>query len=172
VQAAAKMNEKALTAQLARHGLADWADADAAYDAIEALTDRYNQGKWKGMMNMAPRRLPVFQKYPHVQEDAPLPAAPAIIAKWNAVDGKGCLTPCEGLGYEGGAAMLTPGESVSFNFSSDAAEAVVSVRMVPTHPVSSPQLRFTLSVDGGDPVELAYETYDRSEEWKENVLNN
>ena len=172
VQAAAKMNEKALTAQLARHGLADWADADAAYDAIEALTDRYNQGKWKGMMNMAPRRLPVFQKYPHVQADAPLPAAPAIIAKWNAVDGKGHLTPCEGLGYEGGAAMLTPGESVSFNFSSDAAEAVVSVRMVPTHPVSSPQLRFTLSVDGSDPVELAYETYDRSEEWKENVLNN
>ena len=44
--------------------------------------------------------------------------------------------------------------------------------MVPTHPVSSPQLRFTLSVDGGAPVELAYETYDRSEEWKENVLNN
>ena len=172
VQAAAKMNEKALTAQLARHGLADWAEADAAYDAIEALTDRYNQGKWKGMMNMAPRRLPVFQKYPHVQADALLPAAPTVIAKWNAVDGKGRLTPCEGLGYEGGAAMLTPGESVSFSFSTEAAEAVVSVRMVPTHPVSSPQLRFTLSVDGGDPVALAYETYDRSEEWKENVLNN
>ncbi len=172
VQAAAKMNEKALTAQLARHGLADWAEADAAYDAIEALTDRYNQGKWKGMMNMAPRRLPVFQKYPHVQADAPLPAAPAVIAKWNAVDGKGRLTPCEGLGYEGGAAMLTPGESVSFSFSTEAAEAVVSVRMVPTHPVSSPQLRFTLSVDGGDHVAFAYETYDRSEEWKENVLNN
>lgn len=172
VQAAAKMNEKALTAQLARHGLADWADADAAYDAIVTLTDRYNQGKWKGMMNMAPRRLPVFQKYPHITDSLPLPVARTAIAKWNAVEGKGQFIPCEGLGYEGGAATLIPGEKLSFSFRSEATEAVVSVRMVPTHPVSSKQLRFSLSVDGEHVTELSYETYDRSEEWKENVLNN
>lgn len=172
VQAAAKMNEKALTAQLARHSLADWADADAAYDAIVTLTDRYNQGKWKGMMNMAPRRLPVFQKYPHITDSLPLPVARTAIAKWNAVEGKGQFIPCEGLGYEGGAATLIPGEKLSFSFRSEATEAVVSVRMVPTHPVSSKQLRFSLSVDGEHVTELSYETYDRSEEWKENVLNN
>lgn len=32
VQAAAQMNNKLLTAQLARHGKADWADSDKAYD--------------------------------------------------------------------------------------------------------------------------------------------
>ena len=123
-------------------------------------------------MNAAPRRLPVFQKYPHVQAEAPLPAAPAVLAQWNAVDGEGRFSPCEGLGYEGGAATLSPGEAVSFSFKTDVPEALVSVRMVPTHPVSSPRLRFSLSLDGGAPMTFSYETYGRSEEWKENVLNN
>src|SRR5699024_9113401 len=35
-----------------------------AYDSIKILTQEYNQllrGKWKGIMDMAPRNLPVFQ---------------------------------------------------------------------------------------------------------------
>ena len=173
VQAAAKMNEKALTAQLARHGLADWAAADAAYDDIMALTDRYNAGKWDGMMNAAPRNLPVFSKYPHETLEEPLPATPQAIASFNAIDCVDCnCEPCEGLGYEGGAAVMVVGKPLEFVFSSPAVDAKVSVHLVPTHPVSSPQLRFSLSVDGDEPQVFAYETYDRSEEWKESVLNN
>ena len=46
VQAAAQMNNKLLTAQLARHGKADWADSDRAYDSIVSLTKTYNTTKW------------------------------------------------------------------------------------------------------------------------------
>lgn len=59
VQAAAQMNNKLLTAQLARHGKADWADSDRAYDSIVSLTKRYNTTKWNRMMDFQPRRLPV-----------------------------------------------------------------------------------------------------------------
>ncbi|MCR4859503.1 MAG: glycosyl hydrolase 115 family protein [Bacteroidales bacterium] len=173
VQAAAKMNEKALTAQLARHGKASWTDADAAYDAVQELTLRYNQGKWDGMMNAAPRSLPVFTRFPHDSLAAPLPEARVPLAKWNAAEGAvRSGHPTEGLGYEGGAVALETGGTISFSFRSDLREVTVSLRMVPTHPVSSPQLRITLSADGQEPLEIPYETYDRSEEWKENVLNN
>lgn len=43
VQAAAQMNNKLLTAQLARHGKADWADSDRAYDSIVSLTKPITQ---------------------------------------------------------------------------------------------------------------------------------
>lgn len=173
VQAAAKMNEKSLTAQLARHGLAEWADADAAYDAIQDLTARYNVGKWDGMMNAAPRNLPVFRKFAHEQAEGPLQAAPKVIASFNAIDcSGGKAEACEGLGYEEGAALMPVGETLTYRFTSSTPASRISIHLVPTHPVSSPQLRFTVSVDGGEAVEFAYETYDRSEEWKENVLNN
>ena len=45
VQAAAQMNSKLLTAQLARRGKVDWADSDRAYDSIVSLTKRYNTPK-------------------------------------------------------------------------------------------------------------------------------
>ena len=173
VQAAAKMNEKALTAQLARHGLAEWADADAAYDAIQDLTARYNVDKWDGMMNAAPRNLPVFKKFAHEQAEGPLQAAPEVIASFNSIDcSAGKVEPCEGLGYEEGAAVMPVGQTIEYKFTSNAPASKVSIRLVPTHPVSSPQLRFTVSVDGGEAVEFASETYDRREAWKENVLNN
>ncbi len=172
VQAAARMNEKALQAQLARHGLADWAGADAAYDAIQELTARYNQGKWDGMMNAAPRSLPVFRRFPHETVDTPLRQDPRVFCAWDGSDTRGAVQPCEGLGYNGRAALLPCGETVDFRFRSAADPVLVSLRMVPTHPVSGTQLRLSLSVDGAQPVVFPYETYGRSEEWKDNVLNN
>jgi len=43
--------------------------SNEAYQNIESLTEKYNQlsnGKWQGMMDMKPRRLPVFDK-PEIQ---------------------------------------------------------------------------------------------------------
>ena len=72
VEGAALMNKKWLYAQYARHysaeGLAAGAEYAAAsrqaYDSIRLLTDRYNRetagGKWRDMMSMSPRSLPVF----------------------------------------------------------------------------------------------------------------
>ncbi len=75
VQAAAQMNNKMLYGQLARHGKADWNKSQAAYDSIVALTKIYNQGianggKWRGIMDMRPRKLAVFD-----------PLHPAQVAK-------------------------------------------------------------------------------------------
>jgi hypothetical protein len=79
VHGAANINERNLLLDLAalrmREGRADvnaYADlARAAHARIVADTVTYNSqnnGKWRGMMNMAPRRLPVFLEplYPHV----------------------------------------------------------------------------------------------------------
>ena len=166
------MNEKALKAQLARHNMADWSEADAAYDAIQDLTARYNKGKWDGMMNAAPRRLPVFARFPHENSATALAAEPLVEVQLDGCDARGAVQPCEGLGHNGRAAMLPVGKPVTFKFKSSDDAVLLSLRMVPSHPVSGTQLRLTLSVDGSQEMTFSYETYGRSEEWKENVLNN
>lgn len=78
VEAAAYMNEKFLYAQKSRlfaqynlpvaNDYASW--SQQAYDSIKILTDEYNDldnGKWKYMMDRAPRNLPVF-KLPELPE--------------------------------------------------------------------------------------------------------
>lgn len=172
VQGAALINRKLLKAQLARHGKADWSESDAAFDEIVAMTGRYNTEKWKGIMSWGPRGLAVYQKVPHESTDAPLEADPSVLATLNAAEGKGNTTLCEGLGYAEGAAIVPAGSSLEFNFKAEAESVLVSVRLVPSHPVSGGKLRFNLSLDGKETGETAYETYDRSEEWKVNVLWN
>ena len=46
------------------------------------------------------------------------------------------------------------------------------VCLLPTHPVADGRLTFSVSVDGGEEQTFDYQTYDRSEEWKRNVLRN
>lgn len=72
VEGAAWMNRKWLYAQYARRYAAEGLSAGTeyaaasrqAYDSIRVLTDRYNLevagGKWRDMMSMSPRNLPVF----------------------------------------------------------------------------------------------------------------
>jgi hypothetical protein len=79
VRVSANLNRRILkldlAAQLARTGrpaAESYArQAEAAQRAIDDDTRRYNQGKWHGMMDAAPRRLPVFAPpvFPHY--DAP-----------------------------------------------------------------------------------------------------
>lgn len=171
VQGAALMNVKLLKAQLARHGKADWSESDAAFDAIVALTERYNEGKWKGIMSYEPRGLVVYQRIPHDEAVAEMPAAENV-AVFDACDGKGEKQPCEGLGYAGKAAMVPAGGQLAFSFKSGLDSVKVVVAMVPTHPVSGGNLRFSVTLDGVSGPQTPYQTYDRSEEWKENVLNN
>ena len=172
VQGTALMNVKLLKAQLARHGKADWSESDAAFDAIVALTERYNEGKWKGIMSYEPRGLAVYQRVPHDSAVAEMPAAQENIAVFDACDGKGEKQPCEGLGYAGMAAVVPAGGQLAFSFKSGLDSVKVVVAMVPTHPVSGGNLRFSVTLDGVEGPQTPYQTYDRSEEWKENVLNN
>lgn len=176
VQAAAQMNNKHLYAQLARHGKADWNRSDIAFDSIVAMTQRYNRlenGKWNHMMDYQPRNLPVFKRVERTTASEPMRAERPVIHAWNATE---CTTgnplACEGLGYEGKAAGISKGEALTFEFDGLMSDSVeVDIRLFPNHPVIGDQLRITVSLDGEEKT-LSYETYGRSEEWKENVLWN
>ncbi len=161
VQAAAEMNKKMLTGQLARHGRADWADSDAAYDSIRTLTAAYNschQGKWKGIMDAAPRRQPVFAPLPHVAATDSLPAERPWLLDAN-------LLPISD--DDAGSPAQT------FRFKAEACDSVeVEVQLLPTLPLNGRSLRFHMELDGVPSPEADITTHGRSEEWKQNVLRN
>lgn len=180
VQSAAEMNKKLLYAQLARHGRCNWDKSDAAYDSIQALTYIYNtgyhnRGKWYRMMDCHPRHLSVFEPVEHTVQNTPMAEECPYLALWNGTDGtKGNYMPCEGLGYEGKAAELVKGTSISFAWTGRPATDSVEVelRLLPTHPIEGDVLRIQVSFDGQSSSVIDYETRGRSEEWKENVLTN
>ena len=177
VQAAAQMNRKILTAQLARHSKADWKQSDAAFDSIASLTQQYNSlqnGKWNRMMDFQPRKLPVFKRVEHTTATEPMVTDRKILCKWNAMECTyGKPVPYEGLGYERKAAGIRKGSSLTFAFDDYGKDSVeVEIRLLPSHPLDEKQLRFAISVDESVPQTVSYETKGRSEEWKENVLRN
>lgn len=177
VQAAAQMNRKILTAQLARHSKADWRQSDAAFDSIASLTQQYNSlqnGKWNRMMDFQPRKLPVFKRVEHTTATEPMVTDRKMLCKWNAMECTyGKPVPCEGLAYERKAAGIRKGSSLTFAFDDYGKDSVeVEIRLLPSHPLDEKQLRFAISVDEAVPQTVSYETKGRSEEWKENVLRN
>lgn len=177
VQAAAQMNRKILTAQLARHSKADWKQSDAAFDSIASLTQQYNSlqnGKWNRMMDFQPRKLPVFKRVEHTAATEPMVTDRKMLCKWNAMECTyGKPVPCEGLGYERKAAGIRKGSSLTFAFDDYGKDSVeVEIRLLPSHPLDEKRLRFAIFVDEAVPQTVSYETKGRSEEWKENVLRN
>lgn len=177
VQAAAQMNRKILTAQLARHSKADWKQSDAAFDSIASLTQQYNSlqnGKWNRMMDFQPRKLSVFKRVEHTAATEPIVTDRKMLCKWNAMECTyGKPVPYEGLGYERKAAGIRKGSSLTFAFDDYGKDSVeVEIRLLPSHPLDEKQLRFAISVDEAVPQTVSYETKGRSEEWKENVLRN
>lgn len=177
VQAAAQMNRKILTAQLARHSKVDWKQSDAAFDSIASLTQQYNSlqnGKWNRMMDFQPRKLPVFKRVEHTTATEPMVTDRKILCKWNAMECTyGKPVPYEGLGYERKAAGIRKDSSLTFAFDDYGKDSVeVEIRLLPSHPLDEKQLRFAISVDEAVPQTVSYETKGRSEEWKENVLRN
>ena len=144
VQAAAQMNFKFLVPE--RSG--------EAYDSIVTLTHIYNSNpRWKGIMDMAPRKLAVFGPVtePIVYPDAEKRQVLFETDTWLSVP----------LGEEKTFAFETSGETYG-----------AYVYLLPTHPVAGDRLTFSLSADGGEAQTFDYQTYDRSEEWKRNVLRN
>ena len=146
VQGAAEMNKKMLTAQQARHGRATWEESEAALDSIRSLTRIYNKGKWNGIMDCQPRRMPVFLPVPHTTSDTDLPE-----------DDEPWL-------------VLKQREATFGQTSADT--LLIEVHLLPTHAQEGDSLRFQLRVDGWKSPVTNYETYGRSEEWKQNVLRN
>lgn len=178
VQAAAQMNRKMLTGQLARHGKADWAASRVAYDSIVALTETYNKGianhgKWQGMMDMRPRKLPVFNPL------APVPQcdAPSVVLT-RQIDVRtlfgDSLVAHPGLGRAGYSVEIPRGAAATCSLRPVGADSVtVILSFLPSHPIVEGEgLKVAVSLDDSAPVVAGYSTQGRSEEWKENVLNN
>jgi len=179
VRAAAEMNKKHLYAQLARHGLAEWTASDEAYNNIVSLTQKYNtlaSGKWNKMMDYKPRQLPAFDKLEHRKTaDPPLEKqAPFRLLNGKAYTiYKGQKPLAHGLGYQQGAIEIAKNSTVEYNFNAPATDSIcIELALAPNHPVDGKQLRYEISVDGGNKQIISYKTQDREEEWKKNVLTN
>jgi hypothetical protein len=211
VRASANLNARILKLELA--GLPDntgpraeqlVTEARAAHRAIVADTADYNglaNGKWRHMMDMAPRRLPVFAEpaWPASAGGAaaattsplpiePSPASPpravSIAAssaaphpQWQKIDTLGSMGTVLRSSLDlpsidaSQAAAMAP---LVIEFSTDSTGPVaVKIVALPTHPLTSEnQLRLGYSIDDGPLAILDYRTHGRSDEWKLNVLSN
>jgi hypothetical protein len=174
-------------------------EAHAALVADAAAYNGLAGGKWRGIMDIAPRRLPVF-------------AAPEYPV-WSASTRRGCgivnvnvreggdrivvlragmasptrdWTPQPGLGTSGGAMRARldlPSRAVSdlaasaplvYRFATTGdGDTRLRLVAVPEHPLTAAnRVRFAVGLDGGAPEVVDTTTAGRSEQWKEDVLSN
>lgn len=166
-----------------------------AYQKIRTLTDYYNNeladGKWKGAMNHAPRDLYVFwaPQLPIVLTDSEAEAYSKRAEDWKAeplsssgkdylarnaatfASSSATVTPVQNLGHSGAAVPVAKGESLSYNFSTaSSGKAVVRVAVIPTQANDRGDIRFSVSVDGAEPVVFSIKEPYRSDRWKLNVM--
>ncbi len=178
IQAATQMNNKLLVAQLARHNKAEWKDSEIAYDSIVSLTKSYNSilnGKWNFMMDHQPRKLPPFEPVKQEKTEQPLPELKKPLFKFNGTDYSDTSTPqysTQFLGYEGKALAIQKGSSVSFDLNKLSTDSIcVEIHLLPNHPINNDKLSFEVSFENNTET-IEYQTYGRTEEWKQNVLRN
>lgn len=164
VWAAAAMNRKIL---------GDSAESHRAYEEIQALTLQYNElkgGKWRGLMDAAPRRLPVFGDV-HATTAAPRPAPITERDACRYEEATPGAQPVQMLGHSMNAVALPKDGALTYRFAvSRSADYTLAVALIPTHPVDSGDLRFSVSIDGGQPTVYSLKEPFRSEPWKQNVL--
>lgn len=98
------------------------------------------------------------------------------ISIWNGIDYasfSGEKPLAHGLGYERGAVSISKGTQVNYLFQAGSQDSVlVRVALAPNHPVAGKALRYAIAINDGEAQIVSFETEGRSEEWKENVLNN
>ena len=171
------------------------AKSEAAYMDIQSLTEYYNNemadGKWRYSMNLNPRDLPVFRApnlplqltkdevkqykdsktnqvccISDVKRDGYVArnasqydsASTELVKTWN-------------LGHSMNAVSLPKGESVTFRFETDMeGDALLYTAVIPTQPNDKGDIRYSVSIDGAEPVVCSYKENGRTERWKNNVL--
>ena len=196
VQAACQMNRKFLMAQLNQEMLAqgrtaeaNWAarQSQAAYDSINALNRRYNEqldGKWRGMMDLAPGLCALYQKMPEVTYTegigeqpvslTPKPEAAAgcyVINLEKPVSKSRDALLVNGLGYDGQVMQL--GDATYTFPAVDRDQIEVTVYTVPFWPLyQGKSTAISISVDGGTAqvFDNRFKEYDRT--WKDQVMRN
>lgn len=163
--------------------------SSGAYQEIQELTEYYNKslagGKWDGLMDMQPRKLPVFDALEgeriSVRMDSMAVDSKVVhpiewdgaIAR-NAVDYQEASKGAEVidmLGHSMKAVALPKNGTLSYDFDiAKEGDAILKVAVIPTQPNDKGDLRFSVSVDGAEPTVYSLKEAFRSEGWKRNVL--
>jgi hypothetical protein len=160
-------------AAMTRKIVSDSATSHLAYEEIATLTHRYNalaNGKWMGLMDAAPRQLPVFEDVRgRLYDDESFDG----IAH-NACDYKkasdGCQ-PIQMLGHSMNAVAIPRGGELVYEFEAQReGEATLYTAMIPTQPHDKGALRYSIQIDNGEPVVISLKEKFRSEFWKVSVL--
>ena len=154
-------------------------------------------GKWDGLMTMRPRDLPVFaapslpvmlteQETEEWLARTPMPLvlntlhnpvhpvkADGAIAK-NACQYTTATTGVETiemLGHSMNAVSIPKDGRISFEFETEVeGDAILYTALIPTQPTDGKDLRYAVSVDGGEETVYSLKEPFRSEGWKQNVL--
>ena len=168
-----------------------------AYREIQDLTERYNNelagGKWKGIMNMMPRDLNVFNPpiLPYLPEESEkgivkseksataIPTSSDFVTR-NACDYQASHPlslegagggPIQMLGHSMNAVSIPKGGEVVYEFESPLeGDAVLRTALIPTQPSDRGDLRYAVRIDNQAPVVISLKEPYRSEQWKQNVL--
>lgn len=173
-----------------------WASMKA-YRRIQEFTDRYNKlagGKWKGIMNMMPRDLNVFNPpiLPYLPTDEEVKNTKFInlislkydndfdrsdIVARNACDYMKPETsnlkpqPIQMLGHSMNAVSIPKGGELTYDFTVEQeGEAVLYTAMIPTQPNDKGDLRYSVQIDNEAPVTISLKEKYRSDFWKVSVL--
>ena len=169
------------------------ARSQSAYQEIRRLTEYYNEtmsgGKWRRSMNMRPRELPVYAA----------PSLPTLlddreVAEWlgkarqgqcHELDTEGAIVrnacdyssasagvrAVQMLGHSMNAVALPKDGTLTYDFVAERdGKAVLRTAMIPTQPNDNGDLRYSVSIDGGEPTVYTLKEKFRSERWKQNVL--
>ena len=171
-------------AAMTRKIVSDSAESHQAYEEIQLLTARYNalgNGKWRGLMDAAPRRLPVFDDvHATLAADSPKVATAPYIAR-NACDYQSstpslsCGETYPLLGHSMNAVAVHKGSTLVYHFKTPSlpkgqGEAFLYTAMIPTQPSDRGDLRYSVQIDDRQPVVISLKEPYRSEQWKQNVL--
>ena len=160
-------------AAMTRKIVSDSATSHLAYEEIVALTRRYNalaNGKWKGLMDAAPRQLPVFEDIcGRLYDDEPFEGVACNAAEYDAAS-KGSLR-IQMLGHSMNAVAIPKDGELTFTFTTEQeGDATLFTAMIPTQPNDKGDLRYQVQIDNETPVVISLKEKYRSEFWKESVL--
>lgn len=164
-------------AAMTRKIVSDSTTSHHAYEEIVALTNRYNtlaNGKWNGLMDAAPRRLPVFEDVcGRLSVDEPFVGIACNAADYDRAS-DGCQT-IQMLGHSMNAVAIPKGCELIYEFRSPLSlegqgEALLYTAMIPTQPNDRGDLRYQVTLDNQAPVTISLKEPYRSERWKQNVL--
>lgn len=169
------------------------AKSQSAYQEIRNLTYHYNNdmadGKWKNSMNERPRDLPVFASplLPKLLTDSEVAQwlSKASESKPHPIDTDGAIVrnacdydqasdgakAIQMLGHSMNAVAIPKNGTLTYNFTTDRdGYAVLHTAMIPTQANDNGDLRYSVSIDGGEPTMYTLKEPFRSEVWKQNVL--